>query len=173
MTSGDKIAEFVGTLEGKLFVLAIISFFAVFWAMSQNWKDPFIDSLKSIVLLIFGALAGAYGKSKGFGEAQTGPQISLSPPGPSTSSGATTNELSILSAEYGAGNHVMDVTQQLNNKITNNSISIQVSNAEMGGDPAYGFQKTLSITYSYMNQKNTTTVKEGDYLVIPLRTGLK
>jgi hypothetical protein len=78
------LGDLFGTLEGKLFCLAVIFFLAFFWAMGQNWKDSNIDSLKTVVLLVVGALAGAFGKGKGIGDAQTGPP---GPPGPTGSGG--------------------------------------------------------------------------------------
>ena len=46
-------------------------------------------------------------------------------------------------------------------------IDIEVDNESMGGDPARGDEKNLTVTYVYQGQRQTVTVREDDDLRIP------
>jgi hypothetical protein len=72
--------------------------------------------------------------------------------------------LQIVRAEYGAGKRMIDVTAQLNSRIQDGQLYLQVTNANMGGDPARGDDKVLNVTYVYNGQRGQTTVREGGYL---------
>jgi hypothetical protein len=77
----------------------------------------------------------------------------------------------IFRGEYGAGNRVMDVTNRLNSQIRGGQLNIQVTNANMGGDPAPGQSKTLRVQYSYNGRQSEAVVNEGDELRLPDGTG--
>jgi len=64
------------------------------------------------------------------------------------SSRADKNDLTILSAKYGADNHWMDVAPLLRAKIVDGKLRLRVTNEEMGGDPFPNMSKKLELTYS-------------------------
>jgi hypothetical protein len=51
--------------------------------------------------------------------------------------------------------------------VQNSSLVIQVNNNNMGGDPAVGGDKVLTVIYRYQGREQTSTVKEGNTLRIP------
>lgn len=75
--------------------------------------------------------------------------------------------LRILSARYGEGFRTTDVTQFLNNNISNNSLRVQVNTGSMGGDPAPGIVKTLVVQYEYNGARNSVNVRDGEMLQLP------
>jgi hypothetical protein len=76
-------------------------------------------------------------------------------------------DLQIVRAYYGLNNRTNDVTQLLRGRLQNSSLVIQVNNNNMGGDPAVGGDKVLTVTYRYQGREQTSTVKEGNTLRIP------
>ncbi|MBZ5572613.1 MAG: DUF3395 domain-containing protein [Acidobacteriia bacterium] len=72
--------------------------------------------------------------------------------------------LRITKAQYGAGARVRDVTQLLSSQIQSNQISLRVSNSTMGGDPAEGSRKSLTVWYTYRGRISQTSVNEGGTL---------
>jgi hypothetical protein len=46
-------------------------------------------------------------------------------------------------------------------------LSVQVHNSNMGGDPAVGADKVLTVIYRYNRREQSTTAKEGNALRIP------
>jgi hypothetical protein len=85
-------------------------------------------------------------------------------PGGNTAYGS---DLQILRGDYGAGNRVVDVTNRLNSQIRSGQLNIQVTNNNMGGDPAPGNRKTLRVLYSYNGRQSEVVVNEGDDLRLP------
>ena len=75
-------------------------------------------------------------------------------------------ELRIISAKYGAGNKWMDVTRQVREKITNNTLRIAASNA-IAGDPLFGVVKILRLEYILDGERKTAALREGAELRIP------
>jgi hypothetical protein len=75
--------------------------------------------------------------------------------------------LRILSARYGEGFRTTDVTQFLNNNISNNSLRVQVNTGSMGGDPAPGVVKTLQVQYEMNGARNSVSVRDGEMLQLP------
>ena len=75
--------------------------------------------------------------------------------------------LQITRAYYGLNNRTMDVTQNLRGLVRNGSLAVQVNNNNMGGDPARGADKVLTVIYRFQGQERTSTVKEGNVLRIP------
>jgi hypothetical protein len=76
-------------------------------------------------------------------------------------------DLQIVRAYYGLNNRTNDVTQLLRGRVQNGSLVIQVNNNNMGGDPAVGGDKVLTVIYRYQGREQTSTVKEGNTLRIP------
>jgi Domain of unknown function (DUF3395) len=62
-----------------------------------------------------------------------------------------------------------DVTQLLQKAVINNSLTIVVGNDSMGGDPAFGVVKRLTVQYTVAGKPHTATANEGDTLNIPTR----
>jgi Protein of unknown function (DUF4197)/Peptidase family M48/DnaJ-like protein C11, C-terminal len=84
--------------------------------------------------------------------------------------GAGSSRLTINRAQYGAAGRFTDVTARLNSQIQGDQLSLQVTNDTMGGDPAYGQNKTLTVQYTYNGRTGQVSVKEGDYLRLPDHT---
>jgi hypothetical protein len=76
-------------------------------------------------------------------------------------------DLQIVRAYYGLNNRTNDVTQLLRGRVQNGSLLIQVNNNNMGGDPAVGGDKVLTVIYRYQGREQTSTVKEGNTVRIP------
>ena len=75
--------------------------------------------------------------------------------------------LRIIRAYYGADNRSSDVTARLNSQIQSDRLNLKVSNDTMGGDPAIGRYKTLTVQYSYSGRQDQVVVNEGDTLILP------
>ncbi len=74
--------------------------------------------------------------------------------------------LKILSAQYGAKDKWLDVTEQLQKKIHENRLFIYASN-NIAGDPLFGYPKHLKVEYILNGIKKKTRVREGMKLKIP------
>ena len=86
------------------------------------------------------------------------------PPGPGYPGG----DLQIVRAYYGLNNRTMDVTRMLQSQVRNGTLVIPVNNNTMGGDPARGADKVLTVIYRAPRRgEQTSTVKEGNVLRIP------
>ena len=70
-------------------------------------------------------------------------------------------------AYYGLNNRTNDVTQLLQGQVNNGSLVMQVNNKNLGGDPAPGADKVLTVIYRVNGREQTATVKEGNTLRIP------
>jgi hypothetical protein len=88
------------------------------------------------------------------------------PPNPGYPGGGN-GSLQITRAYYGLNNRTMDVTQLLRGMVRNGTLAVPVNNNSMGGDPARGGDKVLTVIYRYQGQERTSTVKEGNLLRIP------
>ena len=73
-------------------------------------------------------------------------------------------DLRITRAIYGANNRTADVTARLDSQIQNNQVNLQVTNQNMGGDPAPNQRKTLTVEYTVNGRSDRTTVRENDML---------
>jgi len=76
-------------------------------------------------------------------------------------------DLRIMRAYYGLNNRTVDVTDRLRNMQQGNYLDVQVNNNNMGGDPAPGADKVLTVIYRSNGMEQTATVKEGNRLRIP------
>jgi hypothetical protein len=76
--------------------------------------------------------------------------------------------LTIHSAVYGVGNRSRDVTTLLRNRVKDNTLTINVENDTLGGDPAHGVRKVLTVDYSIGDESihHTVTVNEHKTLQI-------
>jgi len=72
--------------------------------------------------------------------------------------------LQITRAQYGAGTRMWDVTDRVRSQMRNNQLSLRVSNDTMGGDPAEGSRKMLTVWYTDHGRSAQATINEGDYL---------
>jgi hypothetical protein len=88
-------------------------------------------------------------------------------PNPGYPGGGGNSALQIVRAYYGLNNRTMDVTQMLRGMIRNGTLVVQVNNNSMGGDPAKGADKVLTVIYRIQGRERTSTVKEGNVLRIP------
>jgi hypothetical protein len=79
------------------------------------------------------------------------------------------NSLQIARATYGSGYHTSDVTSRLNSQIHSDQLKVQVDNNTMGGDPAPGQAKTLTVDYALNGRNERIIVREGDMLRLPNR----
>jgi hypothetical protein len=88
------------------------------------------------------------------------------PPNPGYPGGGN-GSLQITRAYYGLNNRTNDVTQLLRGMVRNGTLAVQVNNNTMGGDPAKGGDKVLTVIYRVQGRERTSTVKEGNLLRIP------
>ena len=89
------------------------------------------------------------------------------PPPNSGYPGGGNGSLQITRAYYGLNNRTNDVTQRLRGMVRNGTLAVQVTNNNMGGDPAKGGDKVLTVIYRFQGRERTSTVKEGNMLRIP------
>jgi hypothetical protein len=80
---------------------------------------------------------------------------------------ATSQGLEILSATYGWENRVNDVRYRLQALVSNNRLSFKVANDLLGGDPAVGKNKTLTVVYSWQGRTYQVTQREDRNVDIP------
>ena len=77
------------------------------------------------------------------------------------------NNLHINWATYGSGYRTSDVTSRLNSQIRNDQLILAVNTSSMGGDPAPGQNKPLTVQYALNGRTNSAIVNEGDTLRLP------
>jgi hypothetical protein len=80
---------------------------------------------------------------------------------------AQMGQLQILKAVYGKNGLGNDVTRRLQGMIQNNTLDVKVTNANMGGDPNKGADKSLKVDYSFRGQRKQVVVNEGSRLRLP------
>jgi len=74
--------------------------------------------------------------------------------------------LVITTARYGLGDHYVDVSQQLNDAITDDKLRVFVGN-QLAGDPCPNVAKNLILEYRFRDQTFQRTVNEGETLDLP------
>jgi hypothetical protein len=79
-------------------------------------------------------------------------------------------DLRIVHATYGANRRTSDVTSRVNSQIQSGQINLLVNNATMGGDPAPGESKILSVEYRSNGQIGQSSAREGETLRLPYGT---
>jgi hypothetical protein len=67
----------------------------------------------------------------------------------------------------GNATNTADVTQRIQALIKDDQLTVEVSNAGMGSDPAFGKVKRLTIDYAVGGQEHTLLVDEGKTLHLP------
>ena len=80
--------------------------------------------------------------------------------------GATT-DIEILEALYGAADTYRDVRTFIEASISGGQVDMRVGNSTLGGDPIFGFPKTLYIHYRSSLGEFEATIPEGGTLRIP------
>lgn len=76
------------------------------------------------------------------------------------------NNFEILEATYGDSDKIIDVTNKIRAKISENALNITVSN-DIFGDPAPGIRKIAKVRYKHDNEIKEISVNEGDQLILP------
>src|SRR5438552_627499 len=77
------------------------------------------------------------------------------------------NNLHINWATYGSGYRTSDVTSRLNSQIRNDQIILAVNTSSMGGDPAPGQNKVLTVQYVLNGRTDQAIINDGDTLRLP------
>lgn len=76
--------------------------------------------------------------------------------------------LTIMNAEYGVDGHYTNITPELTALISDNKLSIRLSNGITGGfDPVPGVHKHAKIQYNFRKKTRNVTVGEGDRIALP------
>ena len=75
--------------------------------------------------------------------------------------------LKLISATYGLGARQNDVLARLNTRTAGDRLSVTADNDALGGDPARGAAKLLTVVYEWNGQRYTDTSKEGQTLRLP------
>ncbi len=76
--------------------------------------------------------------------------------------------LQITRAQYGADYRFVDVTSRLNSQLQSDSLNLRITNDAMGGDPAPGERKILTVFYIYNGRQARAFANENDLLVLPM-----
>lgn len=84
----------------------------------------------------------------------------------SSRANSTASQLEILSAVYGTDNAHVDITEDLKNRIRDDSLKTVVNN-NIKGDPEFGQVKNLTIEYRYGGVTFTNQFREGALVVLP------
>jgi hypothetical protein len=72
----------------------------------------------------------------------------------------------VMRADWDAGNRSMDVTYRVRMMLSGNG-TVRVTKRNLGGDPAVGGDKVLTVIYRYQGREQTATVKQANMLSIP------
>jgi hypothetical protein len=76
--------------------------------------------------------------------------------------------LTIISATYGEGSHIVDVSSRLRQQARGGRLDFYLDNSIAGRDPSPGRTKYLTITYKQgKDRSNVVTVREGDQVNLP------
>lgn len=75
--------------------------------------------------------------------------------------------LVILRGYYGVQGHTVNVTDALRSRVRDGVLSLNVSNENLGGDPAIGANKVLIVVYTYRGEEQAAAAWEGSRLTLP------
>lgn len=75
--------------------------------------------------------------------------------------------LNIISATYGEGGRVIDVTNRLRQLVRDGRLDVRASNQLAGRDPSPGRNKYLTITYKRGGQREVVTIPEDQQVSLP------
>lgn len=73
----------------------------------------------------------------------------------------------VTKALYGDGRRMKDVTDILNAKVTANRLELQITNANLGGDPAPAVKKAIVVDYEFNGSTAQAKLAEGETLILP------
>ena len=73
----------------------------------------------------------------------------------------------IISARYGVPGNYWDVTEALKGFMSDQAISMQVTNRNLAADPAPGKEKEMVVVYKDHNAKVELRIPEGGWFVVP------
>ncbi len=93
--------------------------------------------------------------------------LALSFFGPLASTSWAHGEIVIISAKYGLPGHYHDVTHVVRDFVSGDSISMKVSNQNLGTDPAPGKEKEMAVVFEKNGNKKELHIREGDWFVVP------
>jgi hypothetical protein len=79
--------------------------------------------------------------------------------------------LQITRAQYGADYRFADVTNLLNSRVQNDSLSLRIDHNSMDADPAPGERKVLTVFYIYNGRQGRAFVNDADVLILPAQGG--
>jgi hypothetical protein len=75
----------------------------------------------------------------------------------------------IAPGDIGLTINSMDVAQKLRDCIHDNRLTITAGNNAMGGDPAFGVTKILTVDYTVAGQPHTVLIGEGNIVSLPAK----
>jgi hypothetical protein len=75
--------------------------------------------------------------------------------------------LSVVRASYGVPGRMMDTTPAVASRLSNNRLELTVTGDTLGGDPAPGVVKTLTVDYDLNGRRRTATAQDGETLRVP------
>ncbi len=101
------------------------------------------------------------------GQAIANEQEVIDLPGPADSHFYYQSHLRIMRAQYGADYRFVDVTDQLNSQIERDSLNLRVTNEAMGGDPAPGERKVLTVFYVFNGRSGRVFANENENVTLP------
>ena len=73
----------------------------------------------------------------------------------------------IYSATYGVQGRTLDATRAVAARVSNNRLELPVTGDTLGGDPAPGIVKTLTVDYELNGRRRTATARDGETLRLP------
>jgi hypothetical protein len=75
--------------------------------------------------------------------------------------------LTIAAATYGVPGRSLDATAALQRRLANNRLEVVVNDVNLGGDPAPGIVKTLTVQYDRNGRRRVATAVDGETLRLP------
>jgi hypothetical protein len=73
----------------------------------------------------------------------------------------------IYSATYGVQGRTLDATRAVTARLSGNRLELPVTGDTLGGDPAPGVVKTLTVDYELNGRRRTATAQDGETLRLP------
>jgi hypothetical protein len=81
------------------------------------------------------------------------------------------SRLEVLSATYGAGFNVVDLTDHVRTLVRGDALAITIDTATLGQDPAPGTEKSIRIRYRFGGKEELIVAKDFDSIRIPPKSG--
>jgi len=157
------MGQFFQILEAQQETKGQVEFFS-----NHPSPDNRIERVNEEVTALGGTPRNAMTNSRGFDDIKRYLQTL---PGPTAkdqpqAAQATSRELGILSARYGAGNNYVDVRQRMQARVQNGRLNLVVNNSSMGSNPT-NQAKQLQLRYRWDNRTYDVTLRENERLTIP------